>query len=125
MTWLLPPPQATRPNVNKSGKVASAVARRTSLVRYCGFVRVVTEKPKTNPIPANTTTNIRREKGGECLSVNMGNAEDLPLVFTLTVKVVARPPVTETVGGTWQVAARGAPEQDSEIVPEKFCAGKI
>lgn len=62
------------------------------------------------------TINSRMRVAGAVGGV--GRKMELPVVVTLTVKVVGTPLVTITLEGAWHVAAVGAPVQLSEIVPE-------
>ncbi len=52
-----------------------------------------------------------------------GGAAAEPLVVTVTANVAGAPLVRDRLEGTWQVALRGAPLQESEIAPLKPVPG--
>lgn len=79
-----------------------------------------TNKRKSRASKVDTDRGTR-EKGGMRSGTKGGNWAE-PLVVTVTLTVAA-PLASETLAGTWQTAARGAPVQVSPTVPAKPAAG--
>jgi|SRR5215467_2149235 len=117
-----PPPQPARPrNRQRIAETKTPQSAKRRPFARANAQRFLTSNRRRT---ASASSGSRRvaETGGTRRGTYGGKIAE-PLVFTVTLKVVEVPLVSETVEGTWQIALRGAPLQASETEPLKPCPG--
>lgn len=120
VTAALPPPQPTRASGIKKIAAERTPQRARELLRVARWkarrflLKSVKEESRSRKSKIATGRGTR-EMGGTRNGPVGGNWAG-PLVVTVTLNIAA-PLASETLAGTWQTAARGAPLQLSETVP--------